>query len=47
MGMKLIACWEKALSDKNRPSVFVLTRQNVPTVTKRRNIKDALKVDIS
>ncbi|HHU20973.1 MAG TPA: transketolase [Acholeplasma sp.] len=42
-GNELIACWEKALSDKNRPSVFVLTRQNVPTVTKSKHLKDALK----
>ncbi|HPV54967.1 MAG TPA: transketolase, partial [Bacilli bacterium] len=42
-GNELIACWEKALSDKKRPSVFVLTRQNVPTVTKKAQIKDALK----
>jgi transketolase len=42
-GNELIACWEKALSDKNKPSVFVLTRQNVPTVTKKVQIKDAFK----
>jgi transketolase len=31
-GVETVECWEIALQNKNRPSVFALTRQNVPTL---------------